>query len=125
MPLIFDVEIEIAHFCDYAGQLLVWQAKEDTIVDINNNDYVTAIEDTIVNLRLFEVDLEEFVDEITVPNSPSLFLNVHIRKEFEDMVLLVAFFEKNVIWEFHIHIHFDGSLWIGHHEVDLLKWPWE
>jgi hypothetical protein len=40
--------------------------------NINNKDYVTAIKDRIINLRLFEVNFEEFVDEITVPNSPSL-----------------------------------------------------
>jgi hypothetical protein len=70
---------------------------------------------------LFEVNFEEFVDEVTVPNSSSLFLSVQIHEEFEDVVLSVAFFEKKAIWEFHIHIHFDGSLWIGHHKVNLLK----
>jgi hypothetical protein len=70
---------------------------------------------------LLEVDFEEFVNKVTVPNSSSLFLSVQIREEFEEVVLSVAFFEKKAIWEFHIHIHFDGSLWIGHHEVELSK----
>jgi hypothetical protein len=68
---------------------------------------------------LFEVDFEEFVDEVTVPNSSSLFLSEQIREEFEDVVLSVAFFENKAIWEFHTRIHFDRSLWIGHHKVNL------
>ena len=29
------------------------------------------------------------------------------------------------LWKFHVNIHFDGSLWIGHNKIDLAKSPTE
>ena len=79
------------------------------------------IKDTIIDERLREAYFKKLADKITVPNLPSLFLTLQIHKHLDDMILRVPVLKVNSAWKFHIHIHFDGSLWIGHHEVDLLS----
>ncbi len=48
-------------------------------------------------------------------------LLMQIGQELEDVVLEVSVLDVNALGKFHIHIHFDGSLQIGHYEVNLLK----
>jgi hypothetical protein len=54
-----------------------------------------VIKDTIIDERLLEVYFEKLVDKITVPNSPSLFLTVQIRKQLEDVILQVPVLKVN------------------------------
>jgi hypothetical protein len=39
------------------------------------------------------------------------------------VVLGVSVLDIDALGKFHIHIHFDGSLRIGHYKVDLSKQP--
>ncbi len=125
MALILDVQLEILHLVDDIGQLPIGQAQEDAIVDVDNEYDITTIENAVINERLLEVDLLQFVNLITIPNLSSLFLTVQIGQELEDVVLGVSVLDVNALGKFHIHIHFDGSLRIGHNKVNLLKWPWK
>jgi hypothetical protein len=121
MALILDVQLEILHLVDDIGQLPIGQAQEDAIVDVDNEYDITTIENAVINERLLEVDLLQFVNLITIPNLSSLFLTVQIGQELEDVVLGVSVLDVNALGKFHIHIHFDGSLRIGHNKVNLLK----
>ncbi len=79
MALILNVQLEIPHLVDDTGQLLARQAQEDAIVDVDNEYDITTIENSVINERLLEVDLLQFVNQITIPNLPSLFLTITAR----------------------------------------------
>ena len=78
MALILDVQLKIPHLVDDTRQLLIGQAQDDASVDIDNKYDITTIENTFIDERLLEVDLLQFVDQITIPNSSSLFLTIQI-----------------------------------------------
>ena len=60
MALIINVQFEILHIVDYTRQLLVGQAQEDAIVDLDNEYKITTIENTVIDERLLELDLVYF-----------------------------------------------------------------
>jgi hypothetical protein len=76
MALILDVQLEIPHLVDDTGQLLVGQAQEDAIIDVDNEYDVVLIKYTIVNQGLGEVDLPQFLNEVLVPHAARLFLSI-------------------------------------------------
>ena len=78
MALILYIQLKVPHLVDDTRQLLVRQAQEDAIIDIDNKYDITAIENTLIDERLLEVDLLQFVDQLTIPNSTSLFLTIQI-----------------------------------------------
>ena len=78
MAFILHVQLKISHLVDDTRQLLVGQAQTDAIIDIDNKYDITMIENTFIDERLFEVDLLQFVDQITIPNLSSLFLTIQI-----------------------------------------------
>ena len=78
MALNLYVQLKVLHLVDDTRQLLIGRAQEDTIIDIDNKYDITAIENTLIDERLLEVDLLQFVDQLTIPNSTSLFLTIQI-----------------------------------------------
>ncbi len=78
MALILYVQLKVPHLVDDTRQLLVGRAQEDAIINIDNKYDIISIENTLIDERLLEVDLFQFVDQITIPNSSSLFLTIQI-----------------------------------------------
>ncbi len=62
MALILNVQLEIPHLVDDTRQLLIGRAQEDAIVDIDNEYDITTIENAVIDERLLEVDLLQFVN---------------------------------------------------------------
>ncbi len=62
MALILDVQLKIPHFIDDTRQLLVGWAQDNAIVNVDNEYAITTIENTVINERLLQVDLLQFVN---------------------------------------------------------------
>jgi hypothetical protein len=62
MALILDVQLKMPHLVDDTGKLLVGRAQEDAIVDVENEYDITTIENAVIDERLLEVDLLQFVN---------------------------------------------------------------
>jgi hypothetical protein len=62
MALILDVQLKIPHLVYDTGQLLIGQAQEDAIIDADNEYDIATIENAVIDKRLLEVDLLQFVN---------------------------------------------------------------
>ncbi len=56
MNLIFYLKTYVHEFFDDAGELVIGHTQEDTIINIDNEDDVVPVKDTLINTRLCKIN---------------------------------------------------------------------
>ena len=84
MALIFDIQVKVLDFNDGLRDFVVRWTKK--YADIDDEDDVVTVENAIVDKRLGEANFAELFNEISIPNSSSLFLSVEVCEKLEHMI---------------------------------------
>ncbi len=87
MALVFKLEPQALELLDSCLELLLAVPKGDAVIDVDDEDDVPPVKDTVINERLLEADAGQLLDQILVPHSPRLLLPLDVAQQFDDMVL--------------------------------------
>jgi hypothetical protein len=81
MALIFNIEVESFELFDGEWDLIIELAHENAIIDVDNKNNVSALENTFVNQWLLETNAQQLLNQVLVPNLTSLLLAIKVVEE--------------------------------------------